>query len=611
MARHHDDRGIVSPAPSSRHAPDTRSFTEQRDLLGRGPAAFYVVEHDGPSGPSQLRFLSPQVLDLTGYPAEEFMADPDLERRIVLESDRRQRADAERRHLAVGEPLLVEYRIRTREGSVVWVRDEAARLETDPEGRLFSHGLLIDVTRQKRLEARLAIQAEILELTARNAPLAETLEALVALVDAEIPGVSASVLLAEDGVLAPATNGRLSDAYVSVLEDGIPIQDGAGTCGSAAALGSLVVSADISSDPHWLPFPTYLDAALEAGYRSCWSTPITAADGTVLDPSGRILFTNDALIESAGWKGRLTGRDWFKVFIPKEDREAAAARFRLGIEQGRIEPRVENEILTKAGERRRFVWHHSLLRDRGGRVTGVAAIGEDATERLRLEAQLRESQKQEAIGQMAGGIAHDFNDLLTAITGYADLLLEEVGEGSAGAEEIGEIRRASERATALTRQLLAFARRQPLETKVVDLALVVAQIEPLLRRVIGEDIELTTDLSPEAFVLVDPAQIEQVIVNLAVSARDAMPAGGRLSMEVRVQRERRRRDRSVAIGPTRSPATRCSCGSWTPGTGWTRTRKLMPSSRSSRPRAPVRAPDSASRWSTGVLGGARRAYLAG
>ena len=239
------------------------------------------------------------------------------------------------------------------------------------------------------------------------------------------------------------------------------------------------------------------------------------------------------------------------MFIPKEDREAEAERFRLGIEQGRIEPRVENEILTKAGERRRFVWHHSLLRDRGGRVTGVAAIGEDATERLRLEAQLRESQKQEAIGRMAGGIAHDFNNLLTAITGYADLLLEEVGEGSPGADEIGEIRKASERATALTRQLLAFARRQPLETKVVDLALVVAQIEPLLRRVIGEDIELTTDLSPEAFVLVDPAQIEQVIVNLTVNARDAMPAGERLSMEVRVQRERRRRDRAdSATGDT-------------------------------------------------------------
>ena len=155
-----------------------------------------------------------------------------------------------------------------------------------------------------------------------------------------------------------------------------------------------------------------------------------------------------------------------------------------------------------------------------------------AEEALRQsEEQLRQSQKMEAIGRLAGGIAHDFNNLLTAITGYGELLLQLIEPKSPMRRYAEEIRRASDRATALTRQLLAFGRKQLLELKIVDLNALVAGMDAMLRPVIGEDIRLVCSLEPSlGRVKADPGQIEQVILNLAVNARDAMPRGGSLTI---------------------------------------------------------------------------------
>ena len=166
-------------------------------------------------------------------------------------------------------------------------------------------------------------------------------------------------------------------------------------------------------------------------------------------------------------------------------------------------------------------------------LAAIMAERDDAlTKRLLLEEQLRHSQKMEAVGRLAGGIAHDFNNLLTAIIGYTEIVLTSLDpkdDRRADAEEIG---RAAMRAADLTRQMLAFSRRQVLQPKIIDLNTALSKVEPMLRRVIGEDIVMTvTGKATNAYVRVDPGQVEQVVMNLVVNARDAMPQGGRLTVE--------------------------------------------------------------------------------
>jgi two-component system cell cycle sensor histidine kinase/response regulator CckA len=174
----------------------------------------------------------------------------------------------------------------------------------------------------------------------------------------------------------------------------------------------------------------------------------------------------------------------------------------------------------------------SPVRDGAGVVVNYVAVQRDVTHERLLEAQLRQSQKMEAVGRLAGGIAHDFNNLLTIITGYSQLLADQVAKDEGLAAHVAEILKASGRAASLTRQLLAFGRRQVLAPRVLDLNEVVSNTEKMLRRLIGEDVELLSSPGENlGRVKADPGQIEQVMLNLAVNARDAMPEGGKLTIE--------------------------------------------------------------------------------
>ena len=186
----------------------------------------------------------------------------------------------------------------------------------------------------------------------------------------------------------------------------------------------------------------------------------------------------------------------------------------------------------KDGKRIRVRLSGRALLDEQGALEGFEIIAEDVTEREQLAEQLRQAQKMEAAGQLAGGVAHDFNNLLTIISGYAHLLEKHASPNDAVRGHIEEISKAADRGAVLTRQLLAFSRRQVLQPQVLDLNTVVAGFEKMVRRMLRENVELTTipagDLGK---VKADPGQIEQVLMNLVVNARDAMPEGGKLTIE--------------------------------------------------------------------------------
>lgn len=191
----------------------------------------------------------------------------------------------------------------------------------------------------------------------------------------------------------------------------------------------------------------------------------------------------------------------------------------------------EMEVLAKDG-RRVAVEVNTKLIFQDGVPIGVQGIARDVTDRKQLEQQLRQSQKMEAIGQLAGGVAHDFNNLLTAINGYSSLALQRTNPDDRIRGYLEEIRKAGDRAANLTRQLLAFGRKQMLKPVALNLNDVVVDMQKMLRRLIGEDIRFTTKFDPELHrVKTDPGQIEQVLVNLVVNARDAMPRGGKLTIE--------------------------------------------------------------------------------
>jgi signal transduction histidine kinase/CheY-like chemotaxis protein len=192
-----------------------------------------------------------------------------------------------------------------------------------------------------------------------------------------------------------------------------------------------------------------------------------------------------------------------------------------------------------------------VVRAEEGGVLYYDGTIEDITERRRLEEQLRQAQKMEAVGRLAAGVAHDFNNLLTIVIGYSDLALQRLSAGNRMRPPLEEIKRAGERAAWLTRQLLAFSRKQMLQPQILDLSSLLTNVEQMLQRVIGEDIELVMHLPPGlGRVKADPGQVEQVIMNLAVNARDAMPQGGQLTVEAaNVELDSRYANRHQSVVP--------------------------------------------------------------
>jgi len=272
----------------------------------------------------------------------------------------------------------------------------------------------------------------------------------------------------------------------------------------------------------------------------------------VLDSRGRIVLFNQACTEATGYTfEEVEGRHvWDMLLIPEE--VESVSRVFEELRAGTFPNKHVNTWVTKDGDRLLISWSNTALLGADGSVAFVIGTGIDVTAREALEHQLRQSQKMEAVGRLAGGVAHDFGSVLTAITGYATRAIQHLHRDHGARKDLQGVLRASERATDLIRRLLIFSRRQALELRNLDLNLVVANMNAMLRRVIGEDIELTSRLEADrGRVKADRSQLEQVLLNLAVNARDAMPKGGTLKIEtqdIELGEEEARRHGEVSPG---------------------------------------------------------------
>jgi two-component system cell cycle sensor histidine kinase/response regulator CckA len=308
-------------------------------------------------------------------------------------------------------------------------------------------------------------------------------------------------------------DGRIYERYVA------PHRVGTRTIGRVASfrdIGESVRTAE-ALEHH----QAFLEQAQEVAHIGSWVAELDGSNRLGWSAESHRIFG----VPLGAFEGTV---DTFYARVHPADREAVRGAKRAAIASGApydIVHRVERPDGT-------IRWVHeqaTILRDADGRPIRMIGTVQDITARRQLEDQLRQSQKMEAIGRLAGGIAHDLNNALTAIAGYAELALNEVRSGHPARPDVEEIRRAAERAGSVTRQLLAFSRKQLLEPRIFDLNDTITAIARLLSRLLGADIHVQTRLSEKALtVLGDPGQVEQAVVNLALNARDAMANGGLL-----------------------------------------------------------------------------------
>ena len=315
-------------------------------------------------------------------------------------------------------------------------------------------------------------------------------------------------------------DGRVFERFVA------PFRIGDAAAGVVASFSD--VSRSVHTEEALEQHRAFLEKAQEVGHIGSW-----VAD---LDGSDRLGWSSEAHRIFGFNPGEFAGTSTaFFERVHPADRESVRAAGRATADEGRAYD-IDHRIVRRDGSVR---WVHEkadVVRDGHGRVVRLIGTVQDITDRRLLEDQLRQSQKMEAIGRLAGGIAHDLNNALTAIAGYSELALGQLTGSHPARADVEEVRRGAERAGAVTRQLLAFSRKEVLAPRLFDLNQTISTLGRLLSRLLGADIELRTELAPSVPpILGDPGQLEQAIINLAVNARDAMPRGGRLVLSTRLE----------------------------------------------------------------------------
>ena len=516
-----------------------------RHLLSASPVMIFSLE---PEPPYAVRFVSENVANTLGYPVDAF-SDPAFWQSRVHPDDLPNLA-AHLSRTTHTDLFACEYRFAHAEGGYRWIRSEAT-LHRDAAGQPFELvGYSVDVTDRRRAEEAL------IERERHFRSLIENVSDVMAVIDPDGVITYASPSLERSTGFHPdEVVDQRADRYVhpdditrliAGFKAGIAAQDvaigefrhrhkdgswvpmeatGRALCEGERIVGAVVTARDVSARMH------ALDAMKrEQGFRRAIETSMRAGV-IVIDSSCQITYASASFCEMVGLSAQeLIGAHAPFPFWPSEVSAERTAMLSKILRTRNIPADSETEYVHRDGTRLDVLIAAALFdSDSGVQCVGVVY---DVSERKRLADQLRQSQKMEAIGRLAGGVAHDFNNLLTAILGYSGLLLDQIPPTHPFHGDIEQIRHAGESAAALTGQLLAFSRRQILKPEVLNLNAVITDLTKLLRRTIGEDVNLETRLAPAVgSVRADRGQIEQVLMNLAVNARDAMPKGGSLIID--------------------------------------------------------------------------------
>ena len=308
---------------------------------------------------------------------------------------------------------------------------------------------------------------------------------------------------------------RADGSYANVMDRGYVARDNTGA--AVRMIGAMTDVTERSRSEAAIRFQAQLLNAVQQAV-------------VATDHDGMVIFWNAFAEKLYGWTGAEAVGRKIEELTPSPFLRDHASEIS---ERGAAGESWTGEFLVqgKSGKAFPALLTTSPVRDEQGNVLGFVRVSIDLTERRNLEEQFRQSQKMDAVGRLAGGIAHDFNNLLTVIRLNTEIIMDGFDPTDPRSEDVKQIRSAAERASSLTRQLLAFSRKQILQPRVLDMNSVVSSVEPMLRRLIGEDITIASTCTARGYVVADPGQIEQILVNLVVNARDAMPQGGTISVE--------------------------------------------------------------------------------
>jgi len=525
-----------------------RELSALRELLGRLSCVVYRASCKG--GIRQLEFVSDACLAVTGRPASEFTGLDGLRfEDLAAPEDQRAVSREIASALAAGRPYRVEYQVSTPSGRERWLWDEG-RGVLAPGGELGScEGVVFDVTRAHEAAEEARRTSASLRLVLESAPLilfaydtngkcilseGKGLASLGMKPGAALGHFMRQAFRDYPRIIENFERALTGESFSAVVEFAGGVYQTHYSPLRAARdeiIGMMGVSADVSN----LRRAERALLETENRYRQLVENAYDLV--TEISTDARYVWASPNYRSVLGYDPEeLIGRNALEILHPDDRAHAMEvfARFLAGGQPGEARVRARHKdgswrsfeatggtFTTATGERRAVV----ISRDVTARRITEAALAQS-------EEQLRQAQKMEAVGRLAGGVAHDFNNLLTAIRGYGDLALQGLSPTDPRRRDIEEIGQAARRASELTGQLLTFSRRQVQQRRVLALNAVVSDLDKMLRRVIGEDLELRTRLDPAAgAVNADPGQLEQVLVNLAVNARDAMPMGGCLSLE--------------------------------------------------------------------------------